>query len=59
VRTVLGWHRAGEDVEAKLPMLSAYLGHIGPSSTYWYLTAVPELLQAATERLERAWREKP
>jgi len=40
-------------------MLSAYLGHIGPSSTYWYLTAIPELLEAATERLERAWRVQP
>lgn len=56
VRTVLAWHRAGEDVEAKLPMLSAYLGHIGPSSTYWYLTAIPALLEAATARLERAWK---
>ena len=55
VRTVLGWYRAGVDVEAKLPTLSTYLGHIGPSSTYWYLTAVPELLEAATVRLERAW----
>jgi integrase/recombinase XerD len=53
VETVLRWYRAGEDVEAKLPTLSTYLGHIGPSSTYWYLTAVPELLQAATARLER------
>lgn len=56
VRTVLGWHRAGEDVEAKLPMLSTYLGHIGPSSTYWYLTAIPALLESATARLERAWK---
>jgi integrase/recombinase XerD len=56
VRTVLAWHRAGEDVEARLPMLSTYLGHIGPSSTYWYLTAIPELLESATARLERAWK---
>jgi len=56
VRTVLAWHRAGEDVEAKLPMLSTYLGHIGPSTTYWYLTAIPELLESATRRLERAWK---
>lgn len=56
VVTVLAWHRAGEDVEAKLPMLSTYLGHIGPSSTYWYLTAIPELLESATVRLERAWK---
>lgn len=54
IRTVLDWHRAGSDVEARLPLLSTYLGHIGPSSTYWYLTAVPELLEAATIRLERS-----
>ena len=56
VRTVLAWHRAGEDVEAKLPMLSTYLGHIDPSTTYWYLTAIPELLESAAIRLERAWK---
>ncbi len=54
IRTVIAWYRAGEDVEARLPLLSTYLGHIGPSSTYWYLSAVPELLEAATARLERA-----
>jgi integrase len=53
IRTVLDWHRGGVDVEARLPLLSTYLGHIGPASTYWYLTAVPELLEAATARLER------
>ncbi len=53
IRTVLDWHRAQVDVEARLPLLSTYLGHIGPASTYWYLTAVPELLEAATARLER------
>jgi len=59
VRTVLAWHRGGEDVEAKLPTLSTYLGHIGPSSTYWYLTAIPALLESATARLERAWKAHP
>jgi integrase/recombinase XerD len=54
IQTVLGWYRDGADVEARLPLLSTYLGHIGPSSTYWYLTAVPELLEAATVRLERS-----
>lgn len=56
VRTVLAWHRAGDDVEAKVPTLSTYLGHLRPSDTYWYLTAIPELLEAATARLERAWK---
>jgi integrase/recombinase XerD len=55
IQTVLGWYRDEVDVEARLPLLSTYLGHIGPSSTYWYLTAVPELLEAATLRLERSW----
>jgi integrase/recombinase XerD len=54
IQTLLRWHRAGVEVEAKLPLLSTYLGHIGPSTTYWYLTAVPELLAAATARLEQA-----
>lgn len=56
IRTVLDWYRDEVDVEARLPLLSTYLGHIGPSSTYWYLTAVPELLEAATVRLERSRR---
>jgi integrase len=54
IRTVLAWHRDGADVEARVPLLSTYMGHVGPSSTYWYLTAVPELLEAATIRLERS-----
>jgi integrase len=58
IQAVLGWYRDGADVEVRLPLLSTYLGHVGPSSTYWYLTAVPELLEAATVRLERS-RVKP
>jgi integrase len=52
VGTLLRWYRDGEDVQARLPLLSAYLGHIRPSSTFWYLTACPELLALAAERLE-------
>jgi integrase len=36
VRTLLGWYQAGDDVEARLPILSTYLGHRDPRSTYWY-----------------------
>lgn len=54
VRTVLGWYRAGLDVEALLPRLSTYLGHREPRFTYWYLTATPELLGLAAARLEAA-----
>ncbi len=52
VNTLLGWYRAGEDVAAKLPLLSTYLGHVDPAATYWYLSAVPELLGLAVSRLE-------
>lgn len=52
VRTLLGWYRAGEDVDAHLPVLSTYLGHRDPRWTYWYLSAAPELLALAARRLE-------
>jgi integrase len=51
VGTLLRWYRDGGDVQARLPLLSAYLGHVRPASTYWYLTC-PELLALAFERLE-------
>jgi integrase/recombinase XerD len=54
VLTVLGWYRAGLDVEPRLPLLSTWLGHVGPASTYWYLSAVPELLALAVQRVEHA-----
>ena len=38
-------------VEAQLPALSTYLGHRDPRSTYWYLSAAPELLALAAGRL--------
>lgn len=52
VRTLTGWYRDGVDVEASLPKLSTYLGHVLPANTYWYLSAAPELLALAAERLE-------
>lgn len=52
VNTLRAWHEQGLDVEARLPLLSAYLGHLNPASTYWYLTATPDLLAAAARRLE-------
>jgi integrase len=53
--TLLQWYRSGEDVERRLPFLSAYLGHVHVSDTYWYLSAWPELMQEAMSRLERCW----
>lgn len=55
VRTLLGWYHAGDDVAAKIPSLSTYLGHREPSSTYWYLSAAPELLALAAARQDTAW----
>jgi integrase/recombinase XerD len=50
-RTLINWYRAGLDVERELPKLATYLGHVHINETYWYLEAVPELLQLATDRL--------
>ena len=51
VRTLVHWYRTGLDVERELPQLSTSLGHVHINDTYWYLEAVPELLQLATNRL--------
>jgi integrase/recombinase XerD len=53
VTTLLDWYRSGQDVAAQMPALSGYLGHISPEGTYWYLSAVPELMQLAAARLSR------
>jgi len=52
VASLLDWYRAGQDVQAQMPRLSAYLGHADPKHTYWYLSAAPELLALAAGRLE-------
>jgi integrase/recombinase XerD len=54
VATLIGWYRAGVNVEARMPLLSTWLGHGNPENTFWYLSAVPELLRLASQRLERA-----
>ncbi len=61
VRCVIGWYRAGINVHQRLPLLSTYLGHVDPKTTYWYLSAVPELVELIAERLDagvlpRRWR---
>lgn len=52
VTTLVRWYRSGLNVEAQLPTLSTYLGHSQVRDTYWYLSAVPELLRLAADRLE-------
>ena len=41
VETLTVWYRQGLEIEPRLPMLSAYLGHLEPAMTYWYLSATP------------------
>lgn len=55
VRTLLNWYRAGLEIEPRLSTLSTYLGHVHVSDTYWYLTAIPELMGQAVGRLEQHW----
>ena len=52
VRTILDGYRHGGDTQARLTLLSTYLGHLDPGKTYWYLSAAPELLELAGRRLD-------
>jgi integrase len=52
VKTLMRWYRDGDDVQARLPQLATFLGHRDPNSTYWYLSAAPELLALAATRLD-------
>ena len=54
VATLLDWYRDGANVQVRLPLLSTWLGHVDPKSTYWYLQAVPELLALTAGKLEQA-----
>ncbi len=49
-KKLIEWYREGLDVQHELPKLSTYLGHVSIANTYWYIEAVPELLQFATQR---------
>jgi integrase len=52
--TMVNWYRAGKDPEREMIKLSTYLGHSEPAHTYWYIEAVPELLELAAKRASRA-----
>ncbi|MDP2857584.1 MAG: tyrosine-type recombinase/integrase [Bacillota bacterium] len=52
VRTLLRWYEEGQPIGNKVASLATYLGHVKVSDTYWYLSAVPELLAAASSRFE-------
>ena len=50
-RTILGWYRAGKGPAREMIRLTTYLGHAKPEHTYWYIEAVPELLELASRRV--------
>ena len=50
VKTMIKWYRTGKDPAREMIRLTTYLGHRNPSNTYWYLEAVPELLDLAMAR---------
>jgi integrase len=50
------WYRQGVDIHAKLPWLSAYMGHVNVLGTEVYLAATPELMQLASQRFARLWK---
>jgi len=52
VRSLVSFYEEGQDIDARIHALSTYLGHTSLSRTYWYLTAIPELMGLALSRLE-------
>ena len=52
VRRIEAWHAQGVDVDAKIPALATYLGHVEVRDVYWYLSAVPELMSIIAQRFE-------
>jgi integrase/recombinase XerD len=52
VRTLVNWYRTGKDPAQEMIKLTTYLGHANPAHTYWYIEAVPELLDLASRRAE-------
>lgn len=50
VRTIVNWYRMGLDAGREMIKLSTYLGHSKPENTFWYIEAVPELLELASQR---------
>lgn len=50
VRTMIDWYRVGKDPAREMIRLTTWLGHTDPDNTFWYLEAVPELLELAMAR---------
>ena len=54
VNTLTDWYSQDLDIGPRLAWLSTYLGHVGPVSTYWFLSASPELMALAVRGVEHA-----
>jgi integrase len=48
LQALLRWYRAGVDIQAKLPLLATYMGHVSIVSTEYYLGFIPELAAEAS-----------
>jgi len=64
VHRLVAWYREGADVQACLPLLATYLGHVNIAGTQAYLSMTPDLLAEASKRFERyalpdEWAERP
>jgi len=53
VRRLLKWYKEGANLDQKILALSTYLGHAQVTDTYWYLSAVPELLAIVSDKFEK------
>jgi integrase len=52
VTAMLDAYAAGQDGQTRLALVATWLGHVHPASTYWYLSASPELMAQAAARLD-------
>ncbi len=59
VRRLVRWYQEGADLDHKVAVLATYLGHVTVTDTYWYLTAVPELMALTAQRFERFAHREP
>jgi integrase/recombinase XerD len=57
--TLVRWYKSDQEPERRLPILSAYLGHVHVADTQWYLSGSPELMREAMRRLEHRWEARP
>jgi integrase len=59
VSTLIDWQRSGVQADEQIAVLCTFLGHVSPAETYWYLTATPELMEAAAQRLDERFGGRP